>query len=201
MVLIVSQLDLQALSKFNYCHIYLDSPRYCIRSCKLNSDLSNNQNPRHSCRGFIAYISGTCPCRLSLKANKGNHLLPRTHKSTRQDFSQHIYLKTCPLGRAVSEDCQPASTALLHPVNPLPSITRSARLIPLPRVARCKSPLGYLLIAHEAWRLSSFSPGKFCELRDFAYGQNLCVLYAKFPPLKVIRLQLVYAPLFPTGEE
>ena len=31
MVLIVSQLDLQALSKFNYCHIYFDSPLriYC----------------------------------------------------------------------------------------------------------------------------------------------------------------------------
>ena len=42
MVLIVSQLDLQALSKFNYCHIYFDSPRYCIRSCKLNSYLSNS---------------------------------------------------------------------------------------------------------------------------------------------------------------
>ena len=33
MVLIVSQLDLQAVSKFNYCHVYFDSPRYCIRSC------------------------------------------------------------------------------------------------------------------------------------------------------------------------
>ena len=41
------------------------------------------------------------------------------------------------------------------------------------------------------WRLSSFSPGKFCELRDFAYGQNLCVLYAKFPPPKAKRLQLL----------
>ena len=51
------------------------------------------------------------------------------------------------------------------------------------------------------WRLSSFSPGKFCELRDFAYGQNLCVLYAKFPPPKAKRLELVYAPLIPTGEE
>ena len=49
------------------------------------------------------------------------------------------------------------------------------------------------------WRLSSFSPGKFCELRDFAYGQNLCVLYAKFPPPKAKRLQLVNAP-DPTGE-
>ena len=46
------------------------------------------------------------------------------------------------------------------------------------------------------WRLSSFSPGKFCELRDFAYGQNLCVLYAKFPPPKAKRLQLVM-PLGP----
>ena len=50
------------------------------------------------------------------------------------------------------------------------------------------------------WRLSSFSIGKFCELRDFAYGQNLCGLYAKFPPPKAKRLQLVYAPLIPTGE-
>ena len=51
------------------------------------------------------------------------------------------------------------------------------------------------------WLLSPFSPGKFCELRDFAYGQNLYVLYAKFPPPKAIRLQLVYAPPIPTGEE
>ena len=50
------------------------------------------------------------------------------------------------------------------------------------------------------WRLSSFSPGKFCELRDFAYGQNLCVLYAKFPPPKAKRLQLVYAPQSPQGK-
>ena len=46
------------------------------------------------------------------------------------------------------------------------------------------------------WRLSSFSSGKFCELRDFAYGQNLCVPYAKFPPPKAKRLQLVM-PLSP----
>ena len=42
-----------------------------------------------------------------------------------------------------------------------PSITRSARLIPLPRAARCKSPLGCLLIAHEVWRLESSSPENF----------------------------------------
>ena len=44
------------------------------------------------------------------------------------------------------------------------------------------------------WRLSSFSFAKFCELRDFAYGQNLFVLYAKFPPQKAKRLQLVMPP-------
>ena len=55
-----------------------------------------------------------------------------------------------------------------------PSITRSARLIPLQRAARCKSPPGCLLIAHEVWRLKPF------PLRS-----------------KVIRLQLVYAPLIP----
>ena len=44
------------------------------------------------------------------------------------------------------------------------------------------------------WRLSPFSSGKFCELRDFAGGQNLYVLYAKFPPPKAKRLQLVMPP-------
>ena len=67
------------------------------------------------------------------------------------------------MGRAVSEDCQAASATLLHPVNPLPFITRSARLNPLPRAARCKSPLGCLLIAHEVWRLSPFSPANFAN--------------------------------------
>ena len=33
---------------------------------------------------------------------------------------------------------------------------------------------------NKVWRLSSFSSGKFCELRDFAYGQNLCVLLQNF---------------------
>ena len=37
-----------------------------------------------------------------------------------------------------------------------PSITRFARLIPLPRAARCKSPPGCLLIAHEVRRLKPF---------------------------------------------
>ena len=77
------------------------------------------------------------------------------------------------MGRAVSEGLRP-----LHFYNSLRSIKQTA-----------------------VWRLSSFSPGKFCELRDFAYGQNLCVLYAKFPPPKAKRLQLVNAPLIPTGEE
>ena len=60
------------------------------------------------------------------------------------------------MGRAGSEDCQPASAAILHLVNPLEFITRFARLIPLPRAARCKSPLGCLLIAHEVLRLKPF---------------------------------------------
>ena len=47
---------------------------------------------------------------------------------SRQDFSQHSCQKTCPMGRAVSEDCQPASAALLHSVNPLALTTRFARL-------------------------------------------------------------------------
>ena len=50
----------------------------------------------------------------------------------------------------------------------------------------------YKLIRSGDFRL--FSSGKFCELRDFAYGQNLYVLYAKFPPPKAKRLQLVMPP-------
>ncbi|WP_289490283.1 hypothetical protein, partial [Klebsiella pneumoniae] len=58
------------------------------------------------------------------------------------------------------------------------------------------SPLARIYKTKAVWRLSAFSPGKFCELRDFAYGENLCVLYAKFPPPKAKRLQLVM-PLGP----
>ena len=103
-----------------------------------------------------------------------------------QDFCQASCQKTCPNGPDESDCCHYASasssimsTILLSTTSP-----PSARM----------------------WRYSGletfvFSPGKFCELRDFAYGQNLCVLYAKFPPPKAKRLQLVYAPLIPTGEE
>ena len=49
-----------------------------------------------------------------------------------------------------------------------PSITRFARLIPLPRAARCKSPLGCLLIAHEVWRLKPFPlRSKVIRLQQF----------------------------------
>ena len=85
------------------------------------------------------------------------------------------------------------------PVNNIPAFGQDIENIPLPRAARCKSPPGCLLIAHEVWRLSPFSSGKSCELRDFAYGENLYVLMQDFPPPKVKRLQLVYAP-DPTGE-
>ena len=95
-----------------------------------------------------------------------------TFINAQQDFSQASCQKTCPLGRAVSEGLRP-----LHFYNSLRSIKQTM-----------------------VCRLSSFSPGKFCELRDFAYGQNLCVLYAKFPPPKAKRLQLVYAPQSPQGK-
>ena len=48
MVLNVSQLDFQALSKFNYCHVDFDSHRYCIRSCKLNSNFAAGRWNAHS---------------------------------------------------------------------------------------------------------------------------------------------------------
>ena len=57
-------------------------------------------------------------------SNEFNHFIIKS----RQDFSQHSCQKTCPMGRAVSEDCQPASAALLDSVNPLPFATRFARL-------------------------------------------------------------------------
>ena len=55
MVLIVPQLDLQALSKFNYCHIYFDSPRYCIRSCKLNSLFTAFKAMLRKCKMIYVY--------------------------------------------------------------------------------------------------------------------------------------------------
>ena len=109
---------------------------------------------------------------------------PRTHKNARQDFSRTSRQKTCPDGQSG--------------IRRLPACIRCA-----PAFCQSSSIHNSLRSIKQTmvWRLSSFSPGKFCELRDFAYGQNLCVLYAKFPLPKAKRLQLVYAPLIPTGEE
>ena len=92
-------------------------------------------------------------------------LNPCTNKTRGKTSAGQAVRRLALMGRAVSEDCQAVSATLLHPVNPLPSITRSARLIPLPRAARCKSPLGCLLIAHEVWWLSSSPPGNFGNKR------------------------------------
>ena len=145
-------------------------------------------------------LSGTCPlpyrsvgnllypphgreyedCKQILKLS----LNPTHTKNARQDFSRASRQKTCLDGlsgirrlpaciRCTPAFCQSSS---IH--NSLRSIKQTA-----------------------VWRLSPFSLGKFCELRDFAYGQNLCVLYAKFPPPKAKRLQLVYAPQSPQGKK
>lgn len=98
--------------------------------------------------------------------------IPRTHKTPGKTSVSTAARRLALMDRAVSEGLRP-----LHIYNSLRSIKQTA-----------------------VWRLSSFSPGKFCELRDFAYGQNLCVLYAKFPPPKAKRLQLVYAPQSPQGK-
>ena len=108
-----------------------------------------------------------------------------------QDFSRTSRQKTCPNGHKESEDCHSASV----PLRCTPSERQSSSRQQYPRLRP-----GYIKKKRSGdFRL--FPPGKFCELRDFAYGQNLCVLYAKFPPPKAKRLQLVYAPLIPTGEE
>ena len=53
---------------------------------------------------------------------------PRTHKTPGKTSAGQAVRRLALMGRAVSEDCQAASAALLHPVNPLPFITRFARL-------------------------------------------------------------------------
>ena len=62
-------------------------------------------------------------------------------------------------GRAVSEDCQAASATLLHSVNPLPFITRSARLN-----------------KQRSGDLSLLSP-RISEIPRFCQRQNLCISY------------------------
>ena len=74
------------------------------------------------------------------------------------------------MGRAVSEGLRP-----LHFYNSLPLDFKKSGL-----------------------EIFVFFPGKFCEFRDFAYGENLYVLYAKFPPPKAKRLQQVM-PQTPQG--
>ena len=69
------------------------------------------------------------------------------------------------MGRAVSEDCQPASAALLHSVNPLPFITRSARLN--------KQRSGDL----------SLPPPRISEIPRFCQRRKSLHLLSKFSPL------------------
>ena len=52
----------------------------------------------------------------------------RTHKTPGKTSASTAVRRLALMGRAVSEDCLAASATLLHPVNPLPFITRSARL-------------------------------------------------------------------------
>ena len=52
----------------------------------------------------------------------------RTHKTPGKTSASTAVRRLALMGRAVSEDCLAASATLLHPVNPLPSITRFARL-------------------------------------------------------------------------
>ena len=92
---------------------------------------------------IISYV-GTCPlpyrsvgnllypphrreyedCKQILKLS----LNPRTHKAPGKTSASTAVRRLALMGRAVSEDCQPASATLLHSVNPLPFITRFARL-------------------------------------------------------------------------
>lgn len=82
------------------------------------------------------------------------------------------------MGRAVSEDCQAASAMLLHPVNPLPFITRSARLN--------KQRSGDL----------SLPPPRISEIPRFCQRTKSLHLLSKFSPPEATRLQQSM-PLYP----
>ena len=109
------------------------------------------------------------------------------------DFGKIVgYLTLSPQAHALVANLlsliPPSVHLMISGTRPLVKASLSRRR---PLITRCRS-----IKQTAVWRLSSFSPGKFCELRDFAYGQNLCVLYAKFPPPKAKRLQLAM-PLGP----
>jgi len=102
-----------------------------------------------------------------------------------QDFCQASCQKTCPYGHKESEDCH--------------SFSASSNRMSILFLSIISPPSARIYKGKAVWRLSPFSSGKSCELRDFAYGENLYVLMQDFPPPKVKRLQLVNAP-DPTGE-
>ena len=118
----------------------------------------------------------------------------------RQDFSRTSRQKTCPDGQSGIRRL-PACIRYAPAFCQSSSIHNSFRSIN-PATAGCslQKPTGLFAYRSRGLETFVFFPGKFCELRDFAYGQNLCVLYAKFPPPKAKRLQLVYAPQSPQGK-
>jgi len=88
---------------------------------------------------------------------------------------------TCPLAKASLSSHRRSRLSVSERTQPY--ITRFARLIPLPRAARCKSPLGCLLIAHEVWRLKPFplqsrkTPA--CNAHQSPLGKNDLLRYRR----------------------
>ena len=103
-----------------------------------------------------------------------------------QDFSRASRQKTCPNGHKESEDCHSISV----PLRCTPTERQSSSIHNSLSLELNKCGLETFV----------FFLRKSCGFRDFAYGQNLCVLYAKFPPPKAKRLQPVMPLSSPQGK-
>ena len=116
--------------------------------------------------------------------------MPPLHIKARARLLSDKLSEDLPYGHKESDSCLSTSVPLTLNSYIKSRILSSMISLPSARIYKGKA----------VWRLSPFSSGKSCELRDFAYGENLYVLMQDFPPPKVKRLQLVNAPN-PTGED
>ncbi|MBO5499352.1 MAG: hypothetical protein J5990_08150, partial [Bacteroidales bacterium] len=98
--------------------------------------------------------------------------MPPLHIKARARLLSDKLSEDLPYGHKESDSCLSTSVPLTLNSYIKSRILSSMISLPSARIYKGKA----------VWRLSPFSSGKSCELRDFAYGENLYVLMQDFPP-------------------
>ncbi len=119
--------------------------------------------------------------------SSNSRLIPRTNKTPVQDFSQQAV-------RRLALWAERNQKIVILPPFLFAALLQNANPLPIHNSLRSIKQIA-------VWRLKPSFPREFRRFRDFSFGQNLCISFRNSLLQEVIRLQLVNAPLIPTGEK